>query len=187
MKYVLELHYRKRHTFLYKTASNTSPALADSFTLPLGFATTRRCTVVFILLSGCWCVRCYLLTTRFLKMFDDIGQTIYIEQYEQWKTPDKICCSSTPYWLTDIGTHGFSCRPIAETSDSQSPARKFLIYTGHLVLFGFWNVGGYNDLGMWVEWKVKCMHTECLWGNLTENAHLEDRENDGIITLGGSL
>jgi hypothetical protein len=50
----------------------------------------------------------------------------------------------------------------------------FVIYTGHLVLFG------------WRSVQVTCvkngLHTELWWGNVLEGVHLEDDEG-GKITL----
>jgi hypothetical protein len=58
------------------------------------------------------------------------------------------------------------------------------ICTGHLALLGQWIQGVCDGLSMWRGWGGQGRKTKCWWGNLTENVHLEDREEDEKIALG---
>jgi len=55
-----------------------------------------------------------------------------------------------------------------------------MIYTGHMVMLGYRNIGSYNGLGMGLVWGR--IYTVFWWRNLLENGHLEDSE-DGRMTL----
>jgi len=54
-----------------------------------------------------------------------------------------------------------------------------MISAGYLALLGQWNVGSYDELGMWLGQERQGMHTEFWWGKLLENGHLKIKKDMG--------
>jgi hypothetical protein len=50
-------------------------------------------------------------------------------------------------------------------------------------LFGWRHLWCYDELGMWLKYCGREVHTEFWWGNLSVNVHWKDQIRDGRITL----
>jgi hypothetical protein len=56
-----------------------------------------------------------------------------------------------------------------------------MIYIGHLLLLGEYNLRGFEGLNNWLGWGNKEYVPEFWWGNLFGNAHFEDQEKSWRI------
>jgi hypothetical protein len=56
--------------------------------------------------------------------------------------------------------------------------RNFMIYAGHQVSTGQWNLGRYNQLDMWLRCGDKVCKKNFSGDSLSENVHLEDQEGN---------